>query len=157
MTEKIFVLEIFGRCCMSSCWQSDSGTTFERILLSENRHHIKQLRNSHRKRISFTFLSLDVTQENIHTRNCPVIDTQHHSSHTSQQLRERNLTLTMGKHYLRLERQNICRHAPASKHSEKKIRVKEGLNRTEQDQKDLSNLPLYRAVYFYIVMCSLWK
>ena len=25
----------------------------------------------------------------------------------------------------------------------------------KQDQKDLSNLPLYKAVYFYIVMCSL--
>ena len=24
----------------------------------------------------------------------------------------------------------------------------------EQDQKDLLNLPLYRAMYFYIVMCS---
>ena len=25
----------------------------------------------------------------------------------------------------------------------------------QQDQKDLLNLPLYRAMYFYIVMCSL--
>ena len=25
----------------------------------------------------------------------------------------------------------------------------------KQDQKDLLNLPLYRAMYFYIVMCSL--
>ena len=25
----------------------------------------------------------------------------------------------------------------------------------QQDQKDLLNLPLYRAIYFYIVMCSL--
>ena len=27
----------------------------------------------------------------------------------------------------------------------------------KQDQKDLLNLPLYRAMYFYIVMCSLWR
>ena len=28
-------------------------------------------------------------------------------------------------------------------------------NRNKQDQKDLLNLPLCRAMYFYIVMCSL--